>query len=179
MLGLNPGLTVMDIAADWPEHFELLHDVDVIIGCVDMYRTRFELESLARRYLIPYIDIGMDVHEHEERFAVSGQVALSLPGKSCLRCMGLIGDDDLQRERYGAAGGRPQVVWPNGILASAAVGILVQLMTPWCEPPGATLLRLDGNRNTLVADGWLEQYRNRTCPHFPADELGDPFFGLK
>jgi hypothetical protein len=60
---------------------------------------------------------------------------------TCLRCMGIICDDVLERERYGAAGGRPQVVWPNGMLASAAVGIAVQLLTPWCEPTGAAAAR--------------------------------------
>jgi hypothetical protein len=33
--------------------------------------------------------------------------------------------------RHGDAGGRPQVVWPNGALASTAVGLAVDLVTGW------------------------------------------------
>jgi hypothetical protein len=35
----------------------------------------------------------------------------------CLRCCEFITDEQLEREaeRYGAAGGDPQVVWPNGV----------------------------------------------------------------
>lgn len=32
---------------------------------------------------------------------------------------------------YGNAGHRPQVVWPNGVLASTAVGLAVDLVTNW------------------------------------------------
>lgn len=165
---------------DWREVFDVLHEADIIVGCVDLFRTRFELESLARRYLIPYIDIGMDVRRvAKNRYAIAGQVALSLPGRPCLRCMGLITDDDLERERYGAAGGRPQVVWPNGMLASAAVGLVVQLLTPWYESPGPTLLRLDGNLHTVAKDPWQERIQDRPCEHFDETELGDPFYSLE
>ena len=50
-----------------------------------------------------------------------------------MRCMGLVTDDGLAKEAapYGSAGGKPQVVWPNGTLASVAVGFFVKLVTPW------------------------------------------------
>jgi hypothetical protein len=47
----------------------------------------------------------------------------------------------VEAEKYGAAGSRPQVVWPNGVLASTAVGLAVQLLTPWHpKPPAFTFL---------------------------------------
>lgn len=100
---------------------------------MDSFSERQQIESAARRYLIPYIHIGMDVHDLGNQFAISGQVILSMPGELCMQCMGFLRDDLLAREaaNYGAAGSRPQVIWPNGVLASLAVGIFVQLMTPW------------------------------------------------
>jgi molybdopterin-synthase adenylyltransferase len=34
---------------------------------------------------------------------------------------------------YGQAGSHPQGVWPNGVLASTAVGIATQLLTNWAR----------------------------------------------
>ena len=50
-----------------------------MIGAIDGYRGRRELEIACRRYLMHYIDIGMDVHG-EERPVIGGQVILSSPG---------------------------------------------------------------------------------------------------
>src|SRR5205814_9026266 len=48
-----------------------------------------------------------------------------------MKCLGFLTEENLRQEanQYGAAGGRPQVVWANGILASLAVGILVDMAT--------------------------------------------------
>ena len=54
-----------------------------------------------------------------------------------------------EAQRYGAAGSRPQVVWPNGVLASLAVGTVARMLTPWhrCVPPA--YLEYDGHKNTV------------------------------
>lgn len=53
---------------------------------------------------------------------------------------------------YGAAGGKPQVDWPNGLLASAAVRLFTQLICPWnSQPSGSALLEYDGNKGLLTA----------------------------
>ncbi len=46
----------------------------------DSFIEREQLERFARRHLIPYIDIGMDVHElgGEQYFLIGGQVILSI-----------------------------------------------------------------------------------------------------
>jgi hypothetical protein len=79
-----------------------------------------------------YIDIGMDVHG-KERPVIGGQVILSSPGGLCMKCMGFLTDEKLGQEaaRYGNAGAHPQVVWPNGVLASTAVGLAVDLVADW------------------------------------------------
>ena len=75
----------------------------------------------------------MDVHQTDSGYAVQGQVILSMPGDLCLRCFNFLRQSLLDREaqEYGNAGGRPQVIWPNGVLASTAVGLFTELMLPW------------------------------------------------
>src|SRR5262249_6077329 len=133
--------------------------------------------------LIPYIDIGMDVHAMGDEFIIGGQIAISMPGEVCLRCLGIINDHALQMEaqHYGAAGGRPQVVWPNGLLASAAVGMFVKLVSPWeRKPKFPILLEYDGNAQTLLPSNKLMFIDHMHCPHFVhLDNIGDPFWALQ
>jgi len=106
-------------------------------------------------------------------------VMLSLPGKPCMRCMGLVTDEALAKEaaKYGAAGGKPQVIWPNGTLASIAVGFFMRLVTPW-ETRKATpvLLEYDGDLQTVSPSNKLS-YLPAHCKHFDSlNDLGDPFW---
>jgi hypothetical protein len=176
---VNPAAEVVKRLASWTEVTAELRDVDVIFACVDSMSCRSELESFARRFLIPLIDIGIDVHESSGEFSIGGQVMLSMPGKPCMRCMGLVTDEALAKEaaRYGAAGGKPQVVWPNGTLASIAVGFFMKLVTPW-ETQKATplLLEYDGDLQTVAPSNKLA-YLPQYCKHFDSlNELGDPFW---
>jgi molybdopterin-synthase adenylyltransferase len=176
---VNPAAEVVKYLANWTEVTTELRDVDVIFACVDSISCRNELETFARRFLIPLIDIGMDVHESSGEFSISGQVMLSMPGKPCMRCMGLVSDEALAKEaaRYGAAGGKPQVVWPNGTLASIAVGFFMRLSTPW-ETHKATplLLEYDGDLQTVAPSNKLA-YLPGYCKHFDSlNDVGDPFW---
>lgn len=177
---VNPDARVTGVPKQWQEEALLLNDCDVVFGSVDSYSAREEIERACRRLLIPYIDIGMDVTELPNGYVLSGQVILSMPGGPCMRCFGFLTEDLLSQEapRYGAAGGRPQVVWPNGLLASAAVGIFVQLVTPWhpdAQPTG--YLEYDGNAQTLLPSNRLPHTRDKKCNHFSDSAgLGDPFW---
>ncbi|MCU1295181.1 MAG: thiamine/molybdopterin biosynthesis protein [Bryobacterales bacterium] len=177
---VHPSAVVRAITAKWQFHARALLNCHVIVGCLDSFAGRLELEALARRYLIPYVDLGMDVFDDGGRFAITGQVMLSMPGEPCLRCTNVIKDSQVGVEaaNYGAAGGRPQVVWPNGILASTAVGLIVELATPWYEHrPGSTLLEYDGNSGTIASSTSLPHLSG--CPHYEGiSSLGDPFFEL-
>jgi hypothetical protein len=182
--GLVPDARIVAVRDSWRSGLEDLRASDVIIGAVDSYTEREQLERFARRSLIPYIDVGMDVHDCKEKgFLISGQVILSMPGDPCLRCCGFITDERLKQEseRYGAAGARPQVVWPNGVLASTAVGLLIQLLTPWhADPPRFAYLEYDGNRSTVVASSHMRFAQGREpCPHYPPEERGDPCFDIR
>jgi molybdopterin/thiamine biosynthesis adenylyltransferase len=181
--GLQPEARVRALKSDWRLVLEELKGCDVLVGAVDSFKDRDQLERFARRFLIPYIDIGMDVHElAEHRFLISGQVILSSPRAPCLRCCKFINDDRLTREaeKYGSAGHRPQVVWSNGVLASMAVGIVVELLTPWDNARSRFVyLEYDGNRRTVAVSRWVHALESRECPHYPPDETGDPAFDVR
>lgn len=184
ILGIRPWAKVEASQHNWQEVDHLIRDAHVLFGCVDGYQQRGYLESAARRFGIPYIDVGMDVAELGEcAFAVAGQMIMTKPGGPCMRCLGFLTQDRLSREEnlYGAAGINPQVVWTNGILASLAVGAFVKLVTPWfkaAEP--YTWLELDGNAQTVVPSRQPEHANvPQICPHHGGpDGLGDPFFEL-
>ena len=180
--GVNPSAQISAQMSQWQTCAVALRSCDVIFGCVDSISGREQLETAARRYLVPYVDLGMDVHWVEDGFVVGGQVALSMPEGPCLRCMGIVDDRGLalEAQMYGAAGARPQVVWANGVLASIAVGLFTQLVTPWSKTQDLpVLLEYDGNAQTVSPSNKLPYLRGRGCPHF-ADltSLGDPFWKL-
>lgn len=175
---INPDAEITARRVRWQDVIEDLRRCDVIFGCVDSYGERDDLERFCRRFLIPYIDLGMDVHEGADGYSISGQVVLSPPGGPCLWCLGILNEKRLQAEarRYGRAGLRPQVVWPNGVLASLAVGLFVQLVCPWHGSPQlGACCEFDGDHHRIETNR-LDGLGDLTCRHFPGDELGDQFF---
>lgn len=179
---IDPAACIDILDAEWQTNTLPFRECSVIFGCVDSIRARAELEAFCRRFRIAYIDIGMDVHVlGANEYAISGQVAVSLPQLPCLRCMGLVTDAALAREaaRYGAAGGRPQVVWPNGVLASTAVAQAMAWLLPWTKATvPALLLEYDGNRMTLRESSKLSVIEKQPCPHFEHSSVGDPLFSV-
>jgi len=177
---INPQARVRAIPEMWQKRAELLRDRDVIFGCLDSFSERDQLERMARRYLIPYIDIGMDVCEVEDGFSIGGQTVLSMPEGLCLRCYGIVTDKRLalEAEGYGAAGHRPQVVWANGVLASTAIGIFVQMLCPWRDRRLAGILReFDGESHVVTTSNRLSYLASTQCPHFSdLSAVGDPFW---
>jgi hypothetical protein len=125
--------------------------------------------------LQPLIDIGMDVHANgSEPPRLVGQLIMSLPGHRCMRCLGFITEENLVTEAaaYGVAGGRPQVVWANGILASLAVGLVAELVTGWQGRDVARMyLSYDGNASTVGSHPRL-QFGPESCTHFPVSQSG-------
>ena len=152
--GLEPEANVEAYPCRWQNEPEALRRCHIIFGCLDTYSGRNELEIFARRYLINYIDIGMDVHQAGDTAPViGGQIILSIPGEICMRCMGFINDDVLGEEgrRYGDAGGASRRSYGRtGCWPSTAVGIAVDLVTNWSRSNRRFLyLEYDGNRNTV------------------------------
>lgn len=178
---LHPEAKIIDIPSRWQENPLPLRSCDIIFGCVDSFDERRQLEASLRRYLIPYIDIGLSVtHVPTEAPRMAGQVILSLPGKPCLTCIGLLTEDKLALEalNYGAVGQRPQVIWANGILASTAVGIAIDLITGWTKISFETVyLMYDGNSGLVQPHPRLNYINvNVPCPHYPLENIGDPLY---
>jgi molybdopterin-synthase adenylyltransferase len=176
IFSLQSRASVKGFASKWQEHPEALRECQIVFGCVDDYKGRHELEVVCRRYLMHYIDIGMDVHGKETP-VIGGQVILSSPGGPCMRCMGFLTDEKLAQEagRYGSAGTRPQVVWPNGVLASTAVGLAVDLVTNWTHRERVyEYLVYDGNEGTVKRSLTLRNFNFTGCPHFQITDVGDP-----
>ena len=178
ILGLQPNAIIRGYACKWQEKPEPLRECQIVIGAVDGYRGRRELEIACRRYLMHYIDVGMDVHG-EKPSVIGGQVILSSPGGPCMTCMGFLTEEKLAAEaaRYGKAGVRPQVVWPNGVLASTAVGLAVDLVTGWTRKSRThAYLSYDGNEATVTPSKTLIGIDKSACTHFADTDLGDPVF---
>lgn len=182
ILRINPACNNEKFPRPWQDSAEHLRTATVIFGCVDKLSVRDELERFARRHLIPYIDVGMDVHKSDRGFLISGQVALSVPYAPCLHCMGIVTATALamEHQRYGDAGGRPQVIWPNGVLSSIAVGQYMNMILPWADTPSNSLLKeYDGNKQEVKESTKTNLLRQIVCAHYPPGKaLGDPFFRL-
>jgi molybdopterin/thiamine biosynthesis adenylyltransferase len=154
---VRPEVKVRAIAEEFPSarSLEALRTVDILIGCVDGWDVRDDLNSFALEHRIPYIDIGAVITPATEGrgVRVSGQIAVVLPGGPCLRCMGILTDARVsaaRSRRQGYLGGapEPQVVSVNGSLASEAVTAALMLIagavtfTPrrrYIYPPGLLL----------------------------------------
>lgn len=174
-----PDAVVVPVAKRWQEAPEFLHSCDIIMGNVDSYAEREQLEAECRRYLIPLIDIGMDVHKEEDSdYLISGQVVASIPACSCFKCFGFLTEENLAKEaaKYGKVGGRPQVVWPNGVLASTAVGILVEMITGWTNASKEQIyLSYNGNAGTMQ-EHIRAKYADKVCIHYLLEDAGPPVF---
>lgn len=179
ILGIRPCANVRVIADVWQNQAEALKGCDIVFGCVDGFDQRRQLEATTRRFLIPLIDIGMDVYRTPGCApSISGQVILSMPGHACMTCMGFLNERNLAKEAaaYGNAGAHPQVIWSNGVLASIAVGVAVDLVTDWSQTlRGPVYLSYRGNLGTVAVDPTL-RFAPCTCCHFPFREAGPVAF---
>ena len=57
-----PHARIVACAKPWHDLVEALRACDVIVGALHSYKEREQLQVFARRNLIPYIDVGPDVH---------------------------------------------------------------------------------------------------------------------
>ncbi len=142
---------------------DALKEADVVVGCVDSYHARADIQELTARYLIPYIDVGLLIKPLQDAKAITigGNVINAIPGHFCLWCIGFLSEDKLAAE----TGGRPpsyfhgtdrqaQVVSMNGVLASQAVNEVLQLLTGFAPVDDAPVIKkfngLEGTLETWV-----------------------------
>jgi molybdopterin/thiamine biosynthesis adenylyltransferase len=134
---VRPSVQIRPIREAFPSPASLtaLREVDVIVGCVDGWDGRDDLNRFALAHRIPYVDIGAVITPPTGRLPlrVSGQIVVVVPGDGpCLRCLRLITDERVtksrrQRQGYLDGIGEPQVVSINGTLASEAVTAVLAL----------------------------------------------------
>lgn len=96
-----------------------------------------------------------------------------------MTCLGFLTPERLAREaaHYGDAGHRPQVVWSNGVLASSAVGVIIDLVTGWTRMRDRVVyMSYDGNLGTLTDHARLKHLLADKCPHFPETAVCMPRF---
>lgn len=166
----NAEITVVD--DKWLSAEDAFKGCNIIVGCIDKYSERDNIERFCRFHSITYIDIGMDVHKEKSGYSISGQVIISETGKPCMRCLGLLTNERLSTEanNYGAAGGTPQVIWSNGVLASLAVGQIIATLLPWSITlERHAMVEYDGNRQTVSKSNRLDILKKHKCDHFNND----------
>lgn len=169
MDSVNPAGSVIAHPHRWQDAPELLTDRKIVFTAVDGYEARDDLERFLRSWGIPMFDIGMDVHQFEAGYQITGQVIASIPGQLCMRCFGFITDARLKSEagNYGAAGVRAQVSWPNAILAATAVSMAIAHLLPWHSTLRfAPYLQYDGNTMQVLPNPRLQALTGTTCPHY-------------
>ena len=133
IINLHPKALISGGPKKWEELIDDFRDCDVIFACLDTVIGRRDLELFCRRYFIPLIDIGMGIAQGKEETIMYGQVQVSAPGQPCFTCNGFLTEESLAIEanNYGQKTKRPQVVWSNGVLASTAIGIFIEMLTGW------------------------------------------------
>lgn len=179
--GLTPSAEIDGHAGRWQDDPEPLRRCDLVFGCVDSFAERDQLEATCRRHMMPLVDIGLEVTiVGDDPPVMGGQVIISMPGEPCMRCLGFLTDELLAKEasKYGGAGPRPQVVFGNGVLASAAVGLAVDLITDWTRQLRRVVyLEYRGNEQILRPHPrgnaeWIPP----SCSHYTLANIGAPVF---
>ena len=131
------------LAEDFPSPAALrtLRECDVIVACLDRFRARDELNRFCKRYLIPLIDLGMEIALSADGVpataSIPGRISKVQPDGPCLRCQGVVDDARLEDERGRRAPGfsasrrlpDPAVITLNGVVVSIAATEVLQILT--------------------------------------------------
>ena len=144
-----------------------LAEVDAIVCCTDGHGSRALLSELAAQYLIPLVDLGIEVQPGPTGSRAGGGVRVVRPGDPCLHCMAVL-DPALVREEFltdeerdverargylvGSDEPAPSVVALNGVVASLAVVELIDLVIGvFGSKPGRLLYRAEARSVTAAA----------------------------
>lgn len=187
--GIDPNIVVRAVPqqSSTAQGIAAIREADVVVACVDRFDARAEINALARRYLIPLIDIGMTLEsQHEVLKSATGQATLTMPGAPCVRCTALVSDAALEQERRLAppgydrnpnAPGQAQVVSMNGLLASQAVTVVLAVLTGYTHQ---SLLGSGAWWQYDALEGQLDYspitYRRPHCPGCSEEAQGDLWF---
>jgi molybdopterin/thiamine biosynthesis adenylyltransferase len=146
---------------------QVLVDADVIVCATDGHGSRALLTELAQQYLVPVVDLGVEVDPNAAVFRAGGGVRVLRPGRGCLHCAQTL-SPALVREEYlddeqrtveiergyirGAHVPDPSVIALNGVVASMAVLEVCQLLVGMLGcARDRVLYRAESRRVTTVA----------------------------
>lgn len=167
-----------------PSVIVALKQADVVVACVDTWRVREQLNEFCRRQHIPYVDIGINIETADGRLErADGQLIVVTPDSACMRCLPILSDAVLERERKERppgydrnpdAAGDPQVVSMNGTLASEACNAVLDLITGYSGGKrGPGWWQYDGRGGTLEQIDPPPRHRPG-CPGCAQFGHGDP-----
>lgn len=174
---INRHVTFTGVKARVPEAraLQALKRADIIIGCVNNLHARSDLNELAWRYCIPYIDIGLRLTTNEHATedprpltGIPGNHFTAIPGGPCLWCSEFLTDSKLEHETGGRGRSylhdvaeRDTLVSPfNGTLASEAAAEVLRLITG-LRYHRESRRQYDGFAGTLLE---LSVTRRGSCP---------------
>ncbi len=177
--GLQPGVNLHDSPMPWEEKRGELRECDVIFGAIDGFAARRDLEAFCRAEMIPLVDIGMVVLRPENRAPeIRGQVILSMPGELCMHCIQFLTEANISEDvQQYDKDPQPQVIWPNGVLASNAIGYALGLLTGWSGASRPSC-RVDyrGSQMTMTPSNMVAALSGCNCKHYPLSQCGAPIF---
>ncbi|MDQ3756399.1 MAG: ThiF family adenylyltransferase [Actinomycetota bacterium] len=177
MRDVDPAIHVVALPGLSPDtaHPEL-HDVDLIIGCVDHDGPRDRLNQIAIDTATPYIDIATGIDATTTPPTLGGRVVIVTPAGPCLHCVRELDPVEVSRwnkdeqqqaldreHGYGAPGGAPSVVHLNGITVHVAVAELIA----WISGHRAPAQYLDIDLSGLLA-ATTSPSGTRVVPRVPA-----------
>jgi molybdopterin-synthase adenylyltransferase len=141
-VGLSNRCRMIEERVPGPAVLGILKTADVIVGGVDNLHARADLQELSWRFLIPYVDIGVNIRAIKDpepegpRVTIGGNVLTLIPGGFCMWCSSFLSKEKLDAELNGPnrnyfenRGGEAQAVSLNGLVASQAVTEVLQLLT--------------------------------------------------
>jgi hypothetical protein len=141
---INPQTKFVKVPYNIPDQkaIDAIKEVDIIVGCLDNLQSRADLQEIAWRYLIPYVDVGLLIKPNKDKkgLLIGGNVTTLVPGEYCLWCTGFLSDEKLLKETGGlprsyfqGTDKQAQVVSFNGVLASQATSEVLQLLTGYAQ----------------------------------------------
>jgi hypothetical protein len=187
-----PSVKYTPVPARVPEQeaLDALKQADIIVGCVNNLHARADIQEIALRYLIPYIDVGLVVRtdpEPGDEFplvqAVSGNIFTFVPGGPCLWCTEFLTEAKLEKETdfrgrsylRSPDGIDALVVSFNGVLASQGVNEALQLLVGFAPEDCLYFYKkYDGFAGTLLACTVRKDERCAKCGSLLA--AGDPIW---
>lgn len=152
--------SVLDIGVDQ------LVEADFVMCCTDSQSSRALLTELAVQYLVPVVDMGVEVQPSTDVLRAGGGVRVLLPGSWCLHCAATINYhlvreeclspaqravEDRRGYLRGADEPAPSVISLNGVVASLAVLELCHLVTGFLGQGSTRLLYRGESRQMSTA----------------------------